>query len=828
MPRAKKTSAPAETVTPAITGTPATLPLVPLRGILIFPGTVVPFGAGRPRSVAAIHAASGADGRLALVAQRVADAENVESAEELVPVGVVARIIGVETLENGTLRVMVRGEQRFALDAVSVGTATEIGPDGEVAAVEEMIVAAGRVIVAEPVDAADPAIPAVVGAIRDRLGELVATGLPVAPEIVSAIRESDDPSVVADLVAHLGELAEEDRLALLCETALLPRLEKAAAVIAKQLQVAKIRGQIASEVRAEFSKGQREAILREQMRAIAKELGDDEASDAEEFRKKIAESKLPEGLRPRVEREIARFARTPAQSAESGVIRTYLDWIFSLPWGTETEDNLDLTAARTQIDADHYGLDKIKERIVEYLAVRKVSPGSRSPILCFDGPPGVGKTSLGKSIATALGRKYARMSLGGISDEAEIRGHRRTYVGSMPGRFLRALRDAGTMNPVIILDEVDKLGSGGFRGDPASALLEVLDPEQNHAFVDNYLELPVDLSGVLFIATTNEVERIPEALIDRMEVIEIAGYTETERREIAIRHLVPKQLKEHGLEGKVEFSPAVVTAIAKGWTFEAGVRSFERKIATVCRKLATKVANGESGPFTVTLEDLAVYLGPRRFEGDELPEQDTVGLATAIVVTGAGGETCPIEVSRFSGKGNLKLTGQLGEVMQESAQTAYSWVRANAVRLGIDPAAFDESDIHLHVPEGATPKDGPSAGVTIATALTSVFGGIPVRRDVAMTGEITLSGRVLPIGGTKQKLIAAAAAGATRAIIPAKNARDLPEIPDEVKEKLEILPMSDAFEAVCAAIARRPEPFVPAPEPAAAPLIVAQAEAAVA
>ncbi|MHB8459429.1 MAG: endopeptidase La, partial [Candidatus Limnocylindrales bacterium] len=587
--------------------------------------------------------------------------------------------------------------------------------------------------------------------------------------------------------------------------------------LARQVEILELKGRIQSEVKSEMDKTQREYILREQLKAIQRELGEDDPQQAEigELREKVEAAGMPDEIKARAIKEIDRMSRIPSASPEVGVIRTYVDWLVGLPWNVATTDLLDIKQAAKVLDEDHYGLEKIKDRILEYLAVRTLADQIRSPILCFVGPPGVGKTSLGKSIARAMGRKFVRMSLGGIHDEAEIRGHRRTYIGALPGRVIQNVKTAGSNNPVFMLDEVDKIGMD-FRGDPSSALLEVLDPEQNNTFQDNYLEVPFDLSRVLFIATGNLLDPIPAPLRDRMEIIHLPGYTQKEKVEIARRFLIPKQMENHGLRAKhIVITDEALLELVQAYTHEAGVRNIEREIANIMRKVARTVAEGRKRKTVVDLRKLDEYLGPPRFEYGELEREDQIGSATGLVVTEVGGDVVAVEVTIMEGKEDFILTGQLGEVMRESARAALSWIRSHAAALGIERETFEKNTLHIHVPAGATPKDGPSAGVTMATAMVSAFTGIPVRKDVAMTGEITLRGRVLAIGGLKQKTLAAHLSGAKTVIIPKKNEKDLRDIPDEIRKQIRIIPVETAEQVLEAALRRRPTPLAPKPPKAA-------------
>ena len=617
--------------------------------------------------------------------------------------------------------------------------------------------------------------------------------MPYLPEeLALAAANVDDPSALCHLVASTLRLKTAEKQQLLELDDVEKRLRAVLVILNRELEVAELGSKIQNQVVSEMESTQREYFLRQQLKAIQEELGEADPEQAEitELRNRANEVTLPEEARKAVDRELARLDKLPAASAEYGVIRTYVEWIISLPWDKETQDNLDLVKARKVLDADHYDLDKVKDRIIEYLAVSKLKEGDLSgPILCFVGPPGVGKTSLGQSIAKTLGRKFTRISVGGVRDEAEIRGHRRTYIGALPGTIIRALRDSETRNPVFLIDEIDKMGAD-WRGDPASAMLEVLDPEQHSTFRDHYLDLPFDLSKVLFICTANQLETIPPPLLDRMDVIQLSGYTEEEKLGIAKKYLVPKQLKEHGLKrALLTFTDKGLRTIIREYTREAGVRQLERQIASVCRKAARRVAEGETKKTSADEKTVRESLGPRRFLADVRKRTSEPGVATGLAVTAVGGDVLFIEAIAYPGGGHLKVTGQLGEVMQESAQAAHSWVRTHARELGIDPNWFGQNDVHLHVPAGAVPKDGPSAGITMATAIASIATGKPVSDQVAMTGEITLSGQVLPIGGLRDKVLAAQRAGITKVIFPSENESDLEELPPETREELEFVPV---------------------------------------
>jgi ATP-dependent Lon protease len=620
-------------------------------------------------------------------------------------------------------------------------------------------------------------------------------------EIAGAVSDITEPAALADFVAANLPLKPEDRYEVLTQLDIADRLALVRSLLRHELEVLEVRSKISSDVKGELDKRQREFILREQMKAIQKELGEETSPELGELKEKLDAAPLSEAARKETNRELDRLSQIPSISPEYQVVRTYLEWIADLPWGTTTEDQLDIKHAEKILNEDHYGLDKVKRRILDFLAVLKLKGGeTRGPILCFVGPPGTGKTSLGQSIARSLGRKFIRVSLGGMRDEAEIRGHRRTYVGAMPGRVIQELRRAGTRNPVMMLDEVDKLGSD-FRGDPASALLEVLDPAQNSTFTDHYLDLPFDLSQVFFIATANMPDTIPGPLMDRMEVIELSGYTEHEKLEIGKRYLLPRQIEANGItRSALRMSESAIREVIRSYTREAGVRNLERELGSVCRGVARKVAEGQSGQVSVTQENVSEYLGPPRFRWELAQEQDEIGVAAGLAATMAGGDVLFVEATAIPGKGRLILTGKLGEVMQESAQAALTYARSRAETLGIDTAFFDQNDLHIHVPAGAVPKDGPSAGVTMATALVSAMTRRPIHKDVAMTGEITLRGKVLPVGAIRDKVLAAHRAGSRRVVIPHENDRDLEDVPEEVRRELEFLLVEHVDEVLNAAL----------------------------
>jgi len=792
----KRPSTPDEVTAPGGAGT-RELPLVALRETVIFPEMIVPLQVGREKSVNALNAAVAEGGPIALVTQRQAEQEDIADASELYSVGTLAKIAQVVQLQDGTVRAIVQGQSRLKLHRF--------------AATEPYL----RGVVEEVADdsPAGLEVQALMRTVQAQIEQYVANGAPVPPEAAVAARNITEPGLLADMVAYSPDMTTEQRQELLETVEVTERLKLVSNFLARQIEILELKGRIQSEVKSEMDKTQREYILREQLKAIQRELGEDDPQQAEvnELRDKVEQAGMPEEIKARAIKEIDRMSRIPSASPEVGVIRTYVDWLIGLPWNVQTDDLLDIKAAAKILDEDHYGLEKIKERILEYLAVRTLAEEIRSPILAFVGPPGVGKTSLGKSVARAMGRKFVRMSLGGIHDEAEIRGHRRTYIGALPGRIIQNIKTAGSNNPVFMLDEVDKIGMD-FRGDPSSALLEVLDPEQNNTFQDNYLEVPFDLSKVLFIATGNLLDPIPAPLRDRMEIIQLPGYTEQEKIEIGKRFLIPKQMKNHGLTEKhIEIPDATMTELVRSYTHEAGVRNLEREIANVMRKVARSVAEGRKRKTVVDTRKLAAYLGPQRFEYGELEAEDQTGAATGLVVTEVGGDVVAIEVTKMEGREDFILTGQLGEVMRESARAGLSWTRAHARELGIPQETFEKNTLHIHVPAGAIPKDGPSAGITMATAIVSGLTGIPVRKDVAMTGEITLRGRVLPIGGLKSKILAAHLAGARTVILPRKNEKDLRDIPDEIRKSIKLILVESMDQVLEAALRRKPKALVAEP-----------------
>ncbi len=763
---------------------PATLPILPLKDTVVFPESTIPLAIGQERSVALIDDVVGGERVLALMTARDASIET-PSFDDIYEIGTVAMVHKMIKVPDGTLRILVQGLQRVRLEE-RVSTSPYL---------------VGRFETVPDTGADTPEVEALTRNVQGLFDRIIALAPYLPEELQLAAANVDDPSALAHLVAStLRSIKTSERQELLETADVGQRLRHITAILNRELEVFELSSKIQTQVQSEMEKGQREYFLRQQLKAIQQELGegDPEQAEALELRQRLAEVTLPEEAAKAAERELGRLERLPPAAAEYGVIRTYLEWILTLPWGKVTVDDLDLEHARKVLDRDHFDLEKVKDRIIEYLAVAKLRNEVSGQILCFVGPPGVGKTSLGQSIARALGRKFIRMSVGGVRDEAEIRGHRRTYIGSMPGTIIRSLRDAESTNPVILIDEIDKMGVD-FRGDPASAMLEVLDPEQNRTFRDHYLDLPFDLSKVLFICTANTVDTIPGPLLDRMDMIALSGYTEEEKLGIAKRYLLPKQLAANGLKRtQLEISAPVLRTIIREYTREAGVRNLERRIADVCRKAATRIAKGHTEKARISDDQLREWLGARRFSGEVRKRTSAPGVATGLAYTAAGGDVLFIEATAYSGKGELHITGQLGEVMQESAQAALSWVRSHTGELGIEEDWFAQHDIHIHVPAGAIPKDGPSAGVTMATAIASLVRGEPVASDVGMTGEITLTGQVLPIGGIREKSLAAQRAGLKRVIVPRENEPDLAELPPETHAALQFV-LADTIEEVFAA-----------------------------
>ena len=776
---------------------PATLPVLPLKDTVVFPDSMTPLAIGQERSIKLVEDAVSGDRAIALVTVRNPDADP-PGWDDLYEVGTAAVVHKMMRVPDGTLRILVTGTRRIHLDRRAQTDPYLVGEFTELPDVLEQT----------------REVEALTRNVQSLFARIIGLVPYLPEELQIAAANVDDPSALSNLVASTLRLKTEEKQHLLELTDVEARLREIMTILNRELEVFELGSKIQSQVQEEMEKGQREFFLRQQLKAIQDELGEGDAEQAEvnELRSRFDEMDLPEDARKAVDRELARLEKLPPAAAEYGVIRTYVDWLVSLPWGKTTEDNLDLEHARRILDEDHYDLDKVKERIIEFLAVAKLRNQVSGQILCFVGPPGVGKTSLGQSIARTLERKFQRLSVGGVRDEAEIRGHRRTYIGAMPGTIIRAIRDAESLNPVLLIDEIDKMGAD-FRGDPASAMLEVLDPEQNKTFRDHYLDLPFDLSKVLFICTANQVETIPGPLLDRMDVIQLSGYTEDEKFWIARKYLVPKQLGLSGLDpDRVTISDNALRLVIREYTREAGVRSLERRLADVFRKAARQLAEGKSTAKKLRIDERRVraWLGPRRFQADVRKRTSDPGVATGLAFTPVGGDVLFIEATAYPGKGRLTITGQLGEVMQESAQAAVSWVRSHAEQLGVDPQWFAEHDVHIHVPAGAVPKDGPSAGITIATAIASLVLGKPVSEEVAMTGEITLTGQVLPIGGVREKVLAAERAGVKRVILPRENEPDLGELPAETKRELDFVLVDSIDEVLEAALdgrtAARPAP----------------------
>lgn len=779
--------------------TPDHLPLLPVRDIVVFPYMVLPLFVGRDMSIKAIEAALAGNQMIFLATQKALDIEN-PTADDIHTVGTVGIIMRMLKLPDERIKVLVQGlskakitgyiqtEPYYSVRISKFPEQTSIGANLETEATMRTV--------------------------KEQIEQLMSLGKVLIPEVMVVIENLEDPGRLADMVASNLGLKVEMTQAVLEIIDPIKRLRHVSDILGKEIEVLSMQQKIQAQAKGEMDKTQREYFLREQLKAIQKELGelDERAEEITEFRKRIAELKMPEKVLKETEKQLKRLEKMHPDTAESATVRTYIEWIVELPWSKRSKDNLNLKTASKVLNEDHYDLEKVKERILEYLAVRKLKDKMKGPILCFVGPPGVGKTSLGKSIARALGREFVRISLGGVRDEAEIRGHRRTYVGALPGRIIQGIKQAGTNNPVFMLDEVDKVGMD-FRGDPSAALLEVLDPEQNNSFTDHYLSVPFDLTDVLFIATANLIDPILPALRDRMEVISIPGYTEEEKLGIAQKYLVPRQLNEHGITGKhVRITEPAVRQIISNYTREAGVRNLEREIANVMRKVAKKVAEGKGVGFPVNPANLHKYLGVPKFVPEEELEIDEIGVATGLAWTESGGDVLYIEATAMKGKGQLTLTGQLGDVMKESAQAALSYVRSREHTLGINPDVFTTQDLHIHVPAGATPKDGPSAGITMATAIASTLSQIPVRRDLAMTGEITLRGRVLPIGGLKEKLLAAKRAKLTTVILPKRNKKDLDEIPKHILKGLHLV-FADTMDDVMKVALRRGPKLRPAGKP---------------
>ena len=755
-----------------------TKPLLALRGVLIFPGMIANLDVGREKSIAAIDAAEGTDKQIILVGQKQPEQENV-AADDLYEWGVLANIKQRLQLPNGAVRLLVEG-----LERVHVLNAVEVHEN-------EQDFFVGEVEVVPADDAVDAESEGLRRLLLDAFEQWVLLTKKVNPDTVQSLKSRTDLSKVPDIIVGYLPLSLTEKEELLEMAPLKLRLRKLYEILVREQEIADVAKNISEQVHQQVEQNQKEYYLREQIKAISKELGENEDVQAEiaEYKEQMSKLKMPQNVAEKINKELGRLAKMPPMTPEGAVIRTYIDSLLALPWGKFTKDNFDLDKAQAVLDNDHYGLKKVKERILEYLAVRALSKSTRGPILCLVGPPGVGKTSLASSIAKAIKRKFTRVSLGGVRDEAEIRGHRRTYIGSMPGRIIHGMQTCGCMNPVFLLDEIDKMASD-FRGDPASALLEVLDPEQNNSFSDHFIEFPFDLSHVFWIVTANAVDTIPPALLDRLEIIQLSSYTDEEKVKIAQLHLLPKELKLNGLEKyKVSVSEKAIRRVIHDYTREAGVRNLERKLAGICRKVAFKIVKGKSKGAQVTEKNLEKYLGPVIYLDDDISLKSSVGVANGLAWTSVGGELLKVEVLAFKGKGNLTLTGQLGDVMKESAQAGYTYIRSRAEALGIAANFGETTDIHIHLPEGAVPKDGPSAGVTMVTAMVSALTGKKVKGKLAMTGEISLSGKVWPVGGIKEKMLAAYRYGVKTVLLPKRNIQDLDELPENIRKEMQFIPV---------------------------------------
>jgi ATP-dependent Lon protease len=755
---------------------PETLPMLPVRDIVVFPYMIIPLFVGRDSSIRSVEEALSRSDRLILLASQKDISDEHPTPEGIYRTGTVSMIMRMRKLPDGRIKILTQG-----LCKANIQDFTQTNPNFEVKIQKIPDAANGEIRESE----------ALMRTVREQLERVINLGKVLSPDILMVLDDIHDPGRLADLVASNLGLKVSDAQGILETHDPMDRLQKIHEILAKEVEVLTLQAKIRLQAKDEMSKSQKEYFLREQIRAIKNELGDTDQKGEElaELREKVANAKMPEDVEIEALKQLGRLERMHPDASEASMLRTYIDWLVETPWSKTTVDNLDLARAKAVLDDDHYNLGKIKERIIEYLAVRKLKEKMKGPILCFAGPPGVGKTSLGKSIARALGREFVRISLGGVKDEAEIRGHRRTYVGALPGRIIQGLKQAGTNNPVFVLDEIDKLGSD-FRGDPSAALLEVLDPEQNSTFRDHYLNVNFDLTNVMFIATCNMLDTIPSALRDRMEVIQLAGYTEEEKFFISRKYLVPKQMGENGIKTEnIEVTDEALRTIVSQYTREAGLRNLERNVASVCRKTARLVAEGKTDKTVVDRDLVYKFLGPAPYLREDEQEKDEVGIATGLAWTSVGGEILYVETTTTRGKGGITLTGQLGDVMKESGQAALGLIKWRAEDFGIDDEVFSETDIHVHFPQGAIPKDGPSAGITMASAIISRLTGIPIRKDVAMTGEITLTGRVLPIGGLKEKALAAMRHGIKTVVIPEKNKKDLEDIPEEYREKLEFVPV---------------------------------------
>ncbi|MFI8713302.1 endopeptidase La [Brevibacillus brevis] len=765
------------------------LPLLPLRGLLVYPTMVLHLDVGREKSIRALEQAMVDDNKILLATQEEVHIEEPD-AEQIYSIGTVARVKQMLKLPNGTIRVLVEGLQRAKIE--------------EYLQQEDYFVVSITYLQDEKTEQNE--VEALMRSLLGHFEQYIKLSKKVSPEALTSVQDIEEPGRLADVIASHLPLKMKDKQEILETTNIKERLEILLTILNNEREVLELERKIGNRVKKQMERTQKEYYLREQMKAIQKELGDKDGRQGEvdELRAQLEKSDAPERIKAKIEKELERLEKMPATSAEGSVIRTYIDTLLALPWTKATEDNLDIHHAQQVLDEDHYGLDKPKERVLEYLAVQKLVNSMRGPILCLVGPPGVGKTSLARSVARAIGREFVRISLGGVRDEAEIRGHRRTYVGALPGRIIQGMKQAGTVNPVFLLDEIDKLASD-FRGDPASALLEVLDPNQNDKFSDHYIEETYDLTNVMFITTANSLDTIPRPLLDRMEVISISSYTELEKLNILRDYLLPKQMQDHGLgKDKLKMNDDAMLKLVRLYTREAGVRNLNREAANVCRKAAKLIVGGEKKRVVVTVKTLETLLGKPRYRYGLAEIKDQVGSVTGLAWTQAGGDTLNVEVSILPGKGKLTLTGKLGDVMKESAQAAFSYIRSHAEQWGIDPAFHEKNDIHIHFPEGAIPKDGPSAGITMATALVSALTKIPVKKEVGMTGEITLRGRVLPIGGLKEKCMSAHRAGLTTIILPKDNEKDIEDIPESVRGELTFYPVDHLDEVLRHALTKQP------------------------
>lgn len=761
------------------------VPLLPLRGLLVYPTMVLHLDVGRDKSVQALEKAMVDDHLIFLTTQKDISIDEPDS-DDLYHLGTLTRVKQMLKLPNGTIRVLVEGLKRAKI--------AEVLDDEDYFSV--------KVEAFEESESRDVEDQALMRTLLSHFEQYIKVSKKISTETFTSVTDIEEPGRLADIIASHLPLKLKEKQEILETINIKDRLNRVISIIHNEKEVLNLEKKIGNRVKKSMERTQKEYYLREQMKAIQTELGDKEGKTGEiaDLKAKIAEANMPSNVENTALKELNRYEKVPSSSAESSVIRNYIDWLLAIPWSKETVDDLNIKKAEKILDRDHYGLEKVKERVLEYLAVQQLTNSLKGPILCLVGPPGVGKTSLAKSIASSLNRNFVRVSLGGVRDESEIRGHRRTYVGAMPGRVIQGMKKAGTVNPVFLLDEIDKM-SNDFRGDPSSAMLEVLDPEQNHNFSDHYIEETYDLSKVMFIATANNLSTIPGPLLDRMEVISIAGYTEHEKLHIAKDHLLPKQIKEHGLsKSQLQVRDDAVQAVVRYYTREAGVRSLERQLASICRKTAKIIVSETKKRVVVTAKSVEDFLGKKRFRYGQAELEDQVGIATGLAYTTVGGDTLQIEVSLSKGKGKLVLTGKLGDVMKESAQAAFSYVRSNAKELGIDENFHEKFDIHIHVPEGAVPKDGPSAGITMTTALVSALTGVPIRREVGMTGEVTLRGRVLPIGGLKEKSLSAHRAGLTKIILPKDNEKDIDDIPESIREELSFVLVSHVDEVLKAAL----------------------------